>query len=135
MILVVCVDDSFGMLFNRRRQSSDSEVVKKILELSGNKRLLINSFSRSLFDENQALCIDDDFLINASEGEYCFAEDVDVAPYISRAEKIVLFRWNRRYPADLFFPSNILEDGWKLEYAQDFPGNSHKKITMEVYCR
>ena len=37
----------------------------------------------------------------AMEGEWCFFEDVDPAPWLSKAEKVVLYRWNRIYPAVL----------------------------------
>jgi len=33
MIVAVCVDDKFGMLFNKRRQSKDRELRKDLLSL------------------------------------------------------------------------------------------------------
>ncbi len=135
MILVVCVDDQYGMLFNRRRQSSDSAVAKKIVELSAGKKLLINPYSSGLFPENTSIYVDEDFLLKASEGDYCFVENLDVSPYISCSEKIVIFHWNRRYPADLHFPKDMLDGEWKVECSLEFSGSSHEKITMEVYRR
>ena len=34
MIMIVCVDDNFGMMFNKRRQSRDKKLCEHILFLS-----------------------------------------------------------------------------------------------------
>lgn len=135
MILVVCVDDQWGMLFNYRRQSRDSAVTEKILALSSGKKIFINGYSSSLFPENVSIYVGDDFLTKASQGDVCFVENLDTGVYISCAEKIVIFHWNRRYPADQYFPVDMLNNAWKAVRSEDFPGSSHDKITMEVYCR
>ena len=135
VILMVCVDDRYGMLFNRRRQSSDRKVTERICALCDSKKLWINSYSAALFPNCGEICIADDFLDRASGGDCCFVENIDVAPYMDRISKIVLFRWNKKYPADLYFPAEQLNELWRLERSQDFSGTSHDKITMEVYCR
>lgn len=42
MILIACVDDRAGIAFNHRRQSSDSVVRDRILELTAGSRLWMN---------------------------------------------------------------------------------------------
>ena len=37
MILIACVDDKFGMLFNRRRQSQDRMLRERVLRLTDGK--------------------------------------------------------------------------------------------------
>lgn len=135
MILILCVDDRFGMLFNGRRLSSDSAVTNKILALSKEKRLWMNCYSQDLFPETDTLCVCDDFLEQAPNGDYCFVETVNPEPYLERAEKVILFHWNRNYPADLHFPIKALESGWHIVDSVDFPGTSHERISMEVYSR
>ena len=49
------------------------------------------------------------------------------------ADKIVLYRWNRRYPADRYFPVNLNE--WTLISSEEFAGKSHEKVTKEVWER
>ena len=39
MILIVCVDNKNGMLFNRRRQSQDRMLRTRILEMTAQSRL------------------------------------------------------------------------------------------------
>lgn len=135
MVVIVCVDDRYGMLFNHRRQSSDSAVVERILSLTDGKRLWMNSYSQSVFPENAELSICEDFMKSAPVGDYCFLENRDVRPYLDCVEKFILFRWNRKYPFDLSFPVGELEKNWRLNWSEDFRGNSHECITMEVYCR
>ena len=135
MILIACVDDRWGMLFNHRRQSRDNAVIAEILKLSAGERLWMNHYSRGLFPSNAHICEDDHFLMNAAQRDYCFVEDCDIAPYLCRVHKIVLFFWNRSYPADLYFPKEALDSDWSVNYSLDFSGSSHEKITLRVYSR
>ena len=54
MIVIVCIDDEFGMLFNQRRQSRDCILTEDILKTVGDKRLLIDKFSKTLFLHDSA---------------------------------------------------------------------------------
>lgn len=135
MVLCACVDDNNGMLFNHRRQSSDRVVVEKIIGISEGKRLWMDPYSAFLFPDTASICKDNDFLLKASKGDICFVEIHDISQCIDRAEKVYLFQWNRRYPADLYFPISAIEHGWKLIETSDFVGHSHKQITMKVYAR
>lgn len=133
MIVVICVDDKNGMMFNNRRQSQDRELRKTILEETKENKLWMNSYSYKQFkeDDSSNIIIDDKFLIKAELGDYCFVEDVDIRPYVDYIEKIILFRWNRNYPADFYFDVDMSE--WKLVSTKEFVGNSHAKITEEIY--
>ena len=134
MILIACVDDKMGMQFNRRRQSRDRLVYKRIAGLAGGSRLWMNGDSAELFSwDEEKISVDDDFLSLAQQGEYCFAEDAAFAGFSDKIEKIILYKWNRTYPADIVFPLSL--EGWKLEQAQEFPGYSHEKITEEGYVK
>lgn len=132
MILIAAVDDRMGMSFNHRRVSQDKIVTEKILDITQGKTLWMNSYSSKLFGiEHQQINIDDDFLREAAEGEYCFTETEDPAFAETWAEQIILFKWNRRYPADVHFSIDL--NNWELASSEDFPGTSHDNITMEVY--
>lgn len=64
MILIVCVDDHNGMMFNHRRQSQDRVLRADILELTGGKKLWMNAYSRKQFAESDAekIRVDEMFL-------------------------------------------------------------------------
>ena len=130
MNIIVCLDDKNGMQFNRRRQSRDEAVYRKILELSALTELWVNSYSENLF-ERDAVKVSEDFLRQAKSGEFCFVEDQDVLPYSDRIEKIYVFRWNRVYPSDREFPTELIRGEKKV--ITEFAGKSHPLITLEVY--
>ena len=53
------------------------------------------------------------------------------APFAGRVERVVLYRWDRAYPADLYWDLSL--EGWTLARREEFPGFSHEIITKEVY--
>lgn len=133
---IVCIDDQGGMLFNHRRQSSDRILRAKILQLTAGSRLLCNAYTAAQFSENSEkpnLVVSDDFLNRAQPGDFCFVEDQPLASVVERLEEIILFKWNRVYPADTYFDISL--DDWRCVSAIDFAGSSHETITQEVYCR
>lgn len=135
MIVMLCVDDQNGMLFNRRRQSKDRILQQHVLRLVGQNRLFMSPYSKKQFTDTGVteVVVDEDCLGKAQWDDYCFVEDKDVTPYKDQIDKIILFRWNRKYPADTFFTLDI--SSYTLEKTEDFAGNSHDKITKEIYRR
>ena len=134
MIVIVCLDERGGMMFNNRRQSRDKAVIDRIVEIVQGSKLWLSSYSKSLFDQVAILLeVDDNFLQKAGNGEFCFAENADITQYTPKIEKLYLFRWNRHYPANLYFPLDLGE--FKQIARSEFTGNSHEKITLEGYER
>ena len=56
-------------------------------------------------------------------------------PWLDRLEGLVLYRWNRRYPADAWLDVRPGPPGWTLARREEFSGHSHERITKEVYTR
>jgi len=136
LILIVCVDDRNGMLFNHRRQSQDRFLRRRILNRAAGSRIWMNAYSAGQFSEQEpCICMDPCFTQKAGTGEYCFLEDGSAAALEENCEQIILYRWNRHYPADLYFDIPLAEHGWKMTAQTDFPGSSHEKLTEEVYIR
>lgn len=133
MIIIVCIDDKNGMTFNGRRQSQDRVLRGRIVSMAGAHRLWMNAYSAKQFADMDSdnIVTDEGFLELAGAGEYCFVENQDTSPYIHRIEGIILYRWNRTYPADFWFSMDMAR--WRLEQSRDFAGASHEKITEEVY--
>ena len=120
------------MLFNHRRLSRDRRVCEKILDYSNEKELWMNAYSRKLFTDLtdiNSLQVDEEFLDKSQS--ICFVENQDITPYLPKIDTLVLFQWNRDYPADFFFTVDLSQ--WNLISTEDFEGTSHEKITMEVY--
>jgi len=134
MIAVICIDDRGGMLFNRRRQSQDRLLRADLLAEAAGRPLWMNGYSLRQFPSPPPnLRPAEDFLDRAGPGELCFVETVDPAPWRERMEGVILYRWNRTYPADLRLTLSL--EGWTLERREEFAGSSHEKITKEVYRR
>ncbi len=128
MKLIVCLDDKNGMMFNKRRQSRDKILIENMLEFCEGEKLYANEYSSKLFPDGSVETMKNPAEIEAG---YCFAEDFIVNE--DNVEEIIVYKWNRIYPADTYF--NINFENWKLTETIDFEGSSHEKITRERYVR
>ena len=126
MILIVAVDDRNGMTFNHRRQSQDKRLRERILSMTKNGKLWMNAYTEQIQEA-------EDFLEKAGEKDYCFVENLEIENFRDKIEKIILCKWNRKYPGDFFFTIDVNDGSWKLKGVEEFSGSSHEKITLEVY--
>lgn len=124
--LVICLDDNHGMMFNNRRQSRDACVVAKIQEMASTSTLYRDNYSKTLFPDGQAI-------MNYNNDGFYFIENPDLLSNDAENifDQIIIFRWNREYPADKILMLNL--KCYNMETSVDFAGKSHEKITMEVY--
>ena len=133
MNIIICVDNKNGYAFAGRRQSRDICQIDRMMQVVGQAKLLLNEYSYKLFQNPpHNVVLDEDFLNSASNGDYCFVENIDFSDIVDRIDKVIIYRWNRDYPSDKKIPQNLLENK-KLISVYDFCGNSHEKITQEVY--
>lgn len=133
MKIIVCLSDNKGMLFNNRRQSSDEEVITKILELTKGSKLWMNNYSSKLFPKLDNINISDNFINEAGENDYCFIENNEIPK--EKITGIIIYYWNRNYPADTFFNFEIKKNCFKKICSMNFIGHSHKEITEEIYIK
>jgi hypothetical protein len=130
-VLVTCVDDNMGMVFNGRRVSRDVAVCRDVLSLCCDGCLHMDAGTLALF---QGLDL---------EGvRTCGTEETGVNMYfLEKPEQlglfswdcIVLYAWNRRYPSDGKFSVDLSSYG--LAQETEFQGNSHEKITRRIYLQ
>lgn len=133
MNVIVCLDDRGGMLFNKRRQSSDDAVCSRVLALTGENRLFTDEYSAPLFTGAQNLCVAENFLDRCGKEDWCFVEKAQVLGDMDRIQKLVIYRWNRIYPRDTVFPTAEFAKRWTLVKQEDFAGKAHERITEEIY--
>lgn len=129
MTLILCVDDRGGLMFNRRRQSQDRLVRQDMLRLCGERPLAVSPYTARQFAPEDPVKVTE----TPEEEDVFFLEDLPPEPFLERAQKLILYRWNRTYPGDVRIA--LPPQGWKLEEQAEFPGYSHEKITREVYTR
>lgn len=137
MIIIACVDERNGMMFNHRRQSRDSAVCGDILWECSGKKLYMSAYSGKLFGDvpENAIRISEDFLKEAGEEDACFVEDIPISGFEDEIRTVILYQWNRRYPADRYFPLELTDGSWELQRTEELKGSSHEKITKQVYGR
>lgn len=132
MKVIICLDDNQGMLFNKRRQSRDRKVTEDLCKET--EKVWVSPFSEKLFDGAPIeLCISERYLEEAGDGAYCFVEAEMLTPHLHKIEEVIVYRWNRKYPADVYLDIKLQD----LELAEqsEFAGFSHEKITKEIYVR
>ena len=136
MILALCVDDKWGMTFNGRRQSMDRLLRADLLEEVGERPLWMSPYTARQFDPLPSnIRVAEDFLRQAGENDVCFAEVPPLASVLKDTKGIILYRWNKVYPADTHLDFTPEEAGFILEKQVEFPGYSHILLTKEVYTR
>ena len=135
MTVVVCLSDGEGMLFNKRRQSRDRALIKDVADMCGEKKALcISGFSEKYLKESGiAVCVFDNPLKAAGDGDVVFVENLPLAPYLYKIKRLVIYRWNRTYPTDFKIDINPEKSGMTLVSTLDFQGYSHEKITKEIW--
>ena len=130
MTIYLCLDDKNGMLFNGRRQTRDGVVLADICSMAGGA-VAIDPFSERLMKRNSIPYV----LAGQEAADHYFVEDRCPTEQLVHASAVVLYRWNRHYPADTFFDLDLTALGFSLREVTEFPGSSHELITKEVYTR
>lgn len=132
MICVICLDPKDGCSFGNRRQSKDRLLRQKLLELCAGSPLWMSPYSAGQFEKvGENFRIAENCLELAGPGELCFAEAVPPESCLSRTEELIVFRWDKCYPASAWF--SPLRFSRKPPVIEEFPGYSHEIITMERY--
>ena len=132
MKLILCLDDRRGIMFNGRRQSADRVLRERIENLSEGQKLYMSSYSAKQFENKfDNIVTNTDFFDIYDQNAFYFAEDRPFS--FERADEIIIYRWNRHYPADVFCTDDPVAMGFSLYSIEEFPGSSHEKITEEKY--
>ena len=132
MRIIICLDDNNGMMFNNRRQSRDKKVIEDISNTirENNGFLNCGHYTQKMFEENYPLAPN---LVGNDElpPNYHFVENkINTLEFVT---KITIYRWNRVYPADIYFEFDLEGCGFEKTLSTDFPGNSHESITKEIW--
>lgn len=132
MNIIVCIDNKNGMMFNKKRQSKDRKLIEDIIN-SIKSKICMNKYSSGLFLKYLDQIIIDENFLTKYQDYYCFVENDSLKDFENKINTIIIYKWNRDYPADLYL--NIDLNNYDLIKAEEFPGYSHEKITKEIYKR
>ena len=131
--VAITVDDKMGLAFNKRRQSRDKKLIDDLCAKT-DADIYISSYSALLFDEHKdRIKIVDDPINDCPDGGFCFVEMTDLSPHVDSISELIVYHWNRLYPADQKLDIDILSCGFKMIAKYEFIGNSHDKITKGIY--
>lgn len=129
MDIIICVDKNMGILFNNRRVSRDSAIIRDILY--NTDKLYVSTYSAKLFTGADVIVFDTP--PDPDEDGTILIEDTDPSPYLNTAQKLVIYSFNRAYPSDVRL--NIDPNGLRLISSEDFKGTSHERITKSIYTK
>lgn len=148
MKVIVCVDNNGGMSFNDRRQSKDEKVITATISMTQNinpkdhNRLWMNAYTARMFGFGRRkyasldIMVDEDFLAHADrENDYCFVEVGSLKEYADKIDTLIIFRWNRTYPADTFFDLDARIPAWQCVEIDKLYAETHPEMTLEIYER
>ena len=149
MNVIICLDDKNGVSFNRRRQSRDRGVAQDILNMAEDHCVYIKPYSSILFEEilneekkntgqeklertniKMAEVKTTEDFAQAEKEDYVFLECADAKTLPEQMHRLIVYRWNRVYPADIHFE---FPENYRQTQTEEFPGFSHEKITKEIY--
>lgn len=131
MTLIVCIDDKKGMMFGNKRQSRDGVLTEQIIALTEGKRLVLSSYSAPLFTEKKEIVVAENPAEAWEQGDFLFIEDTALPE--NGVDELLIYHWNRRYPATRFF--TLSTDGFALAETREFKGSSHDCITEERWVK
>ena len=134
MTVFLCIDDRGGMTFMKRRLSRDKIMIEDLSKEVGEGILYISDFSEALFSDSELSVMSvSNPLASAGEDDFAFIEDIPISNAIDRIDTLMIYKWNRKYPYDFALDIDPLNCGFSLLSSCDFKGNSHDKITKEIY--
>lgn len=127
MTLILWTGNNGELLFNRRRCSQDRAVVADILTNYPPSALRVSAYSSPLFPGVKTVT-----QLSEVGADVLFLEDLPLPPALISANKLIVYRFDRIYPADvrLQIPADFT-----LTDSRTFAGFSHEKITREVYVK
>ena len=123
-LLVVKVENRMGISFNNRPCSNDECIEQHLNDV------ISECTPRRFYARSK----DEMDLLIAENSCGVFVSDIfDPSPCLDYFDGIILYGWNRDYPSDIKFTSDLSE--FTCVSIQDFAGKSHEKITESVYLR
>ncbi|MBP0972553.1 MAG: hypothetical protein J5851_01450 [Oscillospiraceae bacterium] len=133
MVLITCVDQKNGLGFNGRRQTSDSAVYADICKYAEDHFCGIDMASDTMLALENYLKLtgQEEHPLFTEPKEARFAELDDCKGLDDIYEMLILYRWDKTYPADIRLEIGM--QNYALVEQHEMVGSSHKKIVREVY--
>ena len=129
---IIALDDRDGYSLFGKRLSKDRKMLEDTISLlEDGQSLYVSQYSLGIFSEELRKYLRCPVPDNFADDGMIFFEASDFSSF--SLDRLIVYRWNRNYPSDVKY-NPYLHD-WKKVSSYDFTGNSHEKITKEVYER
>lgn len=147
MTIITCIDLRFGLSVNGVRQTTDARVIEDLLNEVENPDTgltVTQSSARYILScanpitRNIPLNIVSEIKPNQHDDASVFIETAPIKlihKLISRADRIVVYVWDKTYTHTDYFPDMQQNKSWLLSHVQYFRGASHNEITKQIYER
>lgn len=134
MDIFAAIGKKGGMMFFKRRVTKDQVFIDYIIEKCDKRNLYMNEYSKELFCDKDNIIVDENFLDIATNDGCCFVENVDIADYTDKIDRIYLCDWGRKYPATFYFDINVFDDpNWKFITFENLIGKSHDSMVVFIF--
>ena len=88
MIIILCLDNNNGMMFNDRRQSQDRGLREYIAEMTKGEKVYMNAYTEKLYEEINDPVVCEDFLHKAGKGDlYCRESSIKTSDRSDRRDR------------------------------------------------
>lgn len=89
MIIILCLDNNNGMMFNDRRQSQDRGLREYIAEMTKGEKVYMNAYTEKLYEEINDPVVCEDFLHKAGKGGdlYCRESSIKTSDRSDRRDR------------------------------------------------
>ena len=133
LTIAVTVDDKMGIAFNKRRQSSDKNLIDDLC-LMTDKKIYLSPYSAPLFEGyTDRIQIVDEPLKECPDGGVCFVEMENISEYYESISELIVYCWNKVYPSDKKLSIDLSSNRFVKASAADFSGRSHDVISRYIY--
>ena len=127
MTLILWTGKNGELLFNHRRCSRDRAVIADIFSTYAPAQLCVSPYSSPLFPGARII-----HQLSEVGEDVLFLEDLPLLPALETAKTVIVYRFDRIYPADVKLQ---LPADYVLTQCRCFSGHSHETISREVYER
>lgn len=143
MFCIFCTDEDNGYLFSGKRVSFDKEILSDIIHNANinHSRIIVSDYTYRMFqnyfeglNENvpHNIVVSRDVL-DAETEDYVFVEEEMREMTEEEIDAFIIYNFNRKYPSSTKFTPNPSK--FSLSSVWEFKGNSHEKITRNIYER
>lgn len=135
MKIIVCVDERGGLAFAKKRQSADQKLRENIFKTCGPHQLWMDHYSYKQFSsmDDRQIALLQNYETAIPKQDFLFIERSPLAALVVKCDLLIVYNWNRHYPADLYLDIDLSQ--WHTIEKEEFEGSSHPKITKEVFIK